>query len=64
MVKVKPEKVLVVADDTDVFVLLLHFYCQGDNPASTSVLMASPIHGRAIIDISVESAILGANLNV
>ena len=52
VVKIKPEKVLVVADDTDVFVLLLHFCCQGDIPASTSVLIASPIHGRAIIDIN------------
>ena len=39
---------LVVADDTDIFVLLLHFCCQGDIPASTSVL----IRGRAVIDIN------------
>ena len=43
---------LVVADDTDIFVLLLHFCCLGDIPASTSVLMVSPIRGRAVIDIN------------
>ena len=42
----------MVADDTDVFVLLFHFCCQGDIPASTSVLMVSPIRGRAVIDIN------------
>ena len=35
----KPKKALVVADDTDVFVLLLHFCCKEDIPASKSVLM-------------------------
>jgi len=50
--EVKAKKVLVVADDTDIFVLLLHFCCQGGIPASTSVLMVSPIHGRAVIDIN------------
>ena len=50
--EVKAKKVLVVADDTDIFVLLLHFCCLGDIPASTSVLMASPIRGRAVIDIN------------
>ena len=49
---VKPKKALLVADDTDVFVLLLHFCCKEDIPASTSVLMVSPIHGRSIIDIN------------
>ena len=48
---VKPKKALVVADDTDVFALLLHFCCKEDIPASTSVLMVSPIHGRSMIDI-------------
>ena len=43
---------LVVADDTGIFVLLLHFCCQGDIPASTSVLMVSPIRGRVVIDIN------------
>ena len=50
--EVKAKKVLVVADDTDIFVLLLHFCCLGDIPASTSVLMVSPICGRAVIDIN------------
>ena len=49
---VKAKKVLVVADDTGIFVLLLHFCCQGDIPASTSVLMVSTIRGRAVIDIN------------
>ncbi|PIK44208.1 hypothetical protein BSL78_18950 [Apostichopus japonicus] len=50
VVEAKAKKVLVVADDT--FVLLLHFCCQGDIPASIIVLMVSPIQGRAVIDIN------------
>ena len=50
--ELKAKKVLVVADDTDIFVLLLHFCCQGDIPDSTSVLMVSPIRGRAVIYIN------------
>ena len=50
--EVKAKKVRVVADDTDIFVLLFHFCCQGDIPASTSVLMVSPIRGRVVIDIN------------
>ena len=50
--EVKAKKVLVVADDTDIVVLLLHFCCQGDIPASTSALMVSPIRGHAVIDIN------------
>ena len=49
---VKAKKVLVVADDTDIYVLLLHLCCQGDIPASTSALMVSPIRGRVVIDIN------------
>ena len=49
---VKPTKALVVADDTHIFVLLLHFCCKEDIPASTSVLMVSPIHGHSMIDIN------------
>ena len=49
---VKPPKALVVADDTDVFVLLLHICSKEDIPASMSVLMVSPIHGRSVIDIN------------
>ena len=50
--EVKAQKVLVVADDTDIFVHLRHFCCQGYIPASTSVLMVSPIRGRVVIDIN------------
>ena len=50
--EVKAKQVLVVADDTDIFVLLLHLCCQGDIPASTSVLMVSPILGHAVLDIN------------
>ena len=50
--EVKAKQVLVVADDTDIFVLLLHLCCQGDIPATTSVLMVSPILGHAVIDIN------------
>ena len=42
----------MVADDTDIFIILLHFCCQGDISASTSVLMVSPIRSRAVIDIN------------
>ncbi len=42
----------LVADDTDIFVLLFHFCCQCYIPVSTSVLMVSPIRGRALIDIN------------
>ena len=48
----KANKVLVVADDTDICVLQLHFCCRGDIPDSTSVLMVSQIRGRAAIDIN------------
>lgn len=49
--KVEVGKVLVIADDTDIFVLLLHFsYCGN---ISCQVIMGSPIHGRAVIDINV-----------
>ena len=47
---VRPPKALIVVDDTDVFVLFLHFCCKENIPviAWSSViiiLMASPIHG-------------------
>ena len=51
--EVKAKKVLVVANDTDIFVILLHFCCQCDIPASPSVLMVSQIRGRTVIDINV-----------
>ena len=42
--------VLVVADDTDVFVLLCHFVFHGD--ITGHVMMISPIRGRTVIDIN------------
>lgn len=42
--------VLVIADDTDVFVLLCHFVFNRD--ITGHVMMASPIRGRAVIDIN------------
>ncbi|KAG1651907.1 Craniofacial development protein 2 [Nymphon striatum] len=42
--------VLVVADDTDIFILLLYFCHRGD--ISSKVLMVSPVQGRAVLDIN------------
>ena len=42
--------VLVVADHTDVFVLLCHFVFNGD--ITGHVMMVSPIRGRTVIDIN------------
>ena len=42
--------VLVVADDTDVFVLLCHFVFNGD--ITGHVMMVSPIRGRTVTDIN------------
>ena len=42
--------VLVVADDTDVFVLLCHFVFHGD--ITGHIMMISPIRGRTVIDIN------------
>ena len=42
--------VLVIADDTDVFILLCHFIFHGD--IQSSVKMLSPIKGRAMIDVN------------
>ena len=50
--QVKANKVFVVACATATFVLLVHFCYQGDIPASTSILMVSPIRGHAVIDIN------------
>ena len=41
---------LVVADDTDIFVLLCHFLFHGD--IQGQVMMVSPIRGRTCIDIN------------
>ncbi|KAJ4918215.1 hypothetical protein JOQ06_000075 [Pogonophryne albipinna] len=43
-------EVLVVADDTDVFVLLCHFVFEGD--ITGHVMMVSPVKGRSFIDIN------------
>ena len=50
MLNVPSQKALVIADDTDVFVLLLHFCHRGD--ISSHVMMVSPIQDRAMIDIN------------
>ena len=42
--------VLVVADDTYIFVLLCHFVFRGD--ITGHVMMISPIRGRTVIDIN------------
>ena len=42
--------VLVVADDTDIVVLLCHFVFRGD--IAGHVIMISPIRGRTVIDIN------------
>ena len=42
--------ILVVADDTDVFVLLCHFVFHGD--ITGHMMMISPIRGRTVIDIN------------
>ena len=41
--------VLVVCDDTDVFILLIYFYCGKD--LSCGVIMESPVPGRTVVDI-------------
>ena len=46
------KSVRVVCDDTDVFVLLVHFYnskCKGSNAAP--MIMSSPLKERAVVDI-------------
>lgn len=47
---VRPQSAIVVADDTDVFVLLCHFCHLGK--LSLQVWMVSPIKGRSVIDIN------------
>ena len=42
-------KIIVVADDTNVFVLLLHYHHMAN--IKNVVLMESPIKGRAVVDI-------------
>ena len=43
---------ITVADDTDIFVRLLHVCFQGDILPSTSVQMVSPINDGKVIDIN------------
>ena len=50
IVKEKAAKVLVVADVTDVCILLCHFVFSGD--ITGHILIESPIKGRALIDIN------------
>ena len=50
VVSVGAANVLVVADDTDVVVLLCHFVFNGD--IIGHVMMVSPIRGRTVIDIN------------
>ena len=40
--------ICVVCDDTDVFILMLHFYC-GKN-LNCGVIMESPVPGRKVVD--------------
>jgi len=43
--------VLVVVDDTDVFLLLLYYCNRGDITCKVGLLMTSPIEGRSFLDI-------------
>ena len=47
---IHPKRALVIADDTDVYLLLMHFSFTRD--ITGKVFMSSPIHGRAVLDIS------------
>ena len=47
---VKPKSAIVVADDTDIFVLLCHFLHVG--VINIQVWMVAPIKGRSVIDIN------------
>ena len=43
------QEVSVIADDTDVFILLIHYYLE--QQLTNLMVMESPIHGRYGIDI-------------
>lgn len=45
--------ICIVCDDTDVFVLLVYFYCKEE--LDCSVTMQSPVAGRSVIDIKASS---------
>jgi len=53
------KSISVVCDDTDVFVLLVHFYHQ--QKLTCEVMMVSPIAGRQILDIKATSQQQGGN---
>ena len=40
--------ICVVCDDTDVFILMLHFYCEKN--LNCGVIMESPVPGRKVVD--------------
>ncbi len=52
---IKPVK--VVCDDTDVFVLLVHFYNRYCTDVSAPMIMCSPVHGRTVIDVKASAAL-------
>ena len=49
MVSEYQQGVSVIADDTDVFILLIHHYLE--QQLTNFMVMESPIHGRSVIDI-------------
>ena len=44
-----PQGVSVIADDTDVFILLIHHFLE--QQLTNFIVMESPIHDRSVIDI-------------
>ena len=46
---VQPPCAMLIADDTDIFVMLMHFCF---HKKIKNVYMASPVHGRAVLDIN------------
>ena len=59
MASVGAAHVLVVADDTDVFVLLCHVVFHGD--ITGHMMMIYPIRGRTVIDINMINASVDNN---
>ena len=45
---IQPKRALVIADDTDVCLLLMHFSFTKN--IAGKVFMSSPIHGRAVLE--------------
>ena len=54
--------VLIVCDDTDVFILLLHYYCQ--EGLRCCVMMQGPNKGRKLIDIGMNAAHIKEKLKI